>query len=57
MGVHLQAAYAHLGYEVGSCPNAEEAAATVLSLAIFPQLTASEIDHVVRLVRIFFAMR
>ena len=56
-GVHLQAAYAHLGYEVGSCPNAEEAAATVLSLAIFPQLAASEIDHVIQLVRIFFAMR
>ena len=55
--VHLQAAYAHLGYEVGSCPNAEEAAARVLSLAIFPQLTAGEIDHVVRMMRIFFAMR
>ncbi len=54
--VHLQAAYAHLGYKVGSCPNAEEAAAKVLSLAIFPQLTAGEIDHVVRMVRIFFAV-
>ena len=55
--VHLQGAYAHLGYAVGSCPNAEEAAASALSLAIFPQLSAGELDHVVRMVRIFFAMR
>jgi dTDP-4-amino-4,6-dideoxygalactose transaminase len=54
--VHLQKAYAHLGYRAGSFPNAEEAAAKVLSLAVFPQLTTGEIDHVVRMVRIFFAM-
>lgn len=57
VGVHLQPAYAHLGYDVGSCPHAEEAAATVLSLSICPQLTRSEVEHVTRLVRIFFAMR
>lgn len=55
--VHLQAAYAHLGYEKGSCPNAEQAAAEVLSLPIFPQLSGHEIAQVVRLVRFFFAMR
>jgi dTDP-4-amino-4,6-dideoxygalactose transaminase len=55
--VHLQSAYAHLGYEPGSCPNAEKAAAEVLSLPIFPQLTAHEVDQVIRLVRFFFAMR
>jgi len=55
--VHLQEAYTDLGYEVGACPNAENAAATVLSLAVFPQLAAGEIEHVVRMVRIFFAVR
>ena len=54
--VHLQEAYAHLGFKAGAFPVAEEAAATVLSLAIFPQLTTGEIDHVVRMVRIFFAV-
>ena len=57
IGVHLQEAYSHLGYAAGDCPNAEEAAATTLSLPAFPQLTFGEIDHVARLVRIFFAMR
>ena len=56
-GVHLQEAYAHLGYEPGSCPNAEAAAAEVLSLPVFPQLDAREVDQVIRLVRFFFAMR
>jgi dTDP-4-amino-4,6-dideoxygalactose transaminase len=55
--VHLQQAFASLGYEPGSCPNAEKAAAEVLSLPIFPQLTAREVDQVCRLVRFFFAMR
>jgi dTDP-4-amino-4,6-dideoxygalactose transaminase len=55
-GVHLQGAYASLGYEPGSCPNAEEATAEVLSLPIFPQLTAHEVDQVSRLTRFFFAM-
>lgn len=56
-GVHLQEAYAHLGYEPGSRPNAETAAAQVLSLPVFPQLSAREVEQVVRLVRFFFAVR
>lgn len=56
-GVHLQGAFAHLGYEWGSCPQAEAAAAEVLSLPIFPQLSAREVEKVIRLVRFFFAMR
>jgi dTDP-4-amino-4,6-dideoxygalactose transaminase len=54
--VHLQPAYASLGYKEGSCPNAETAAASILSLPMFPQLTLHEVEQVVRLVRIFFAM-
>jgi dTDP-4-amino-4,6-dideoxygalactose transaminase len=56
-GVHLQKAYAHLGYEPGSYPNAEEAAAQVLSLPVFPQLSDQEVEQVIRLIRIFLAMR
>ena len=56
-GVHLQPAYAGLGYEPGSCPNAETVAAEILSLPLFPQLSNHEVAQVVRLVRFFFAMR
>ena len=56
-GVHLQPAYANLGYSEGSCPRAEAAAGEVLSLPLFPQLTAGEIEQVIHLIRIFFAMR
>ena len=42
----VQAAYAHLGYEQGSCPNAESAAAEILSLPIFPQLSDYEVAQV-----------
>jgi dTDP-4-amino-4,6-dideoxygalactose transaminase len=40
-----------------SCPNAEEAAAQVLSLPMFPYLAAAEVQRIARLVRFFFAMR
>jgi dTDP-3-amino-3,4,6-trideoxy-alpha-D-glucose transaminase len=56
-GVHRQKAYAHLGYEGGSCPNAEAAAAEILSLPVFPQLSSHEVEQVTSLIRFFFAMR
>jgi dTDP-4-amino-4,6-dideoxygalactose transaminase len=56
-GVHLQPAYAGLGYEEGSCPNAEGVAGEILSLPLFPELSNYEIGQVIRLVRFFFAMR
>jgi dTDP-3-amino-3,4,6-trideoxy-alpha-D-glucose transaminase len=55
--VHLQGAYAHLGYPPGACPHAEQAAAQVLSLPVFPLLSRREVDQVIRLIRFFFAMR
>ena len=42
--IHRQKAYAELGYGEGAFPNAEQAARTVLSLPMFPEMTP---DHVV----------
>jgi dTDP-4-amino-4,6-dideoxygalactose transaminase len=56
-GAHLQKAYAYLGYEPGSCPNAEKAAGEVLSLPVLPQLSDQEVEQVIRLFRFFLAMR
>lgn len=45
--VHLQPAYAELGYAKGSLPNAERAAATEISLPMFAELTDAQVDEVI----------
>ena len=45
--VHRQECYQYLGYAEGSLPETEKAAGQVLSLPIFPELTALEIETVV----------
>lgn len=45
--VHLQPAYADLGYKVGDFPVAEAAAGEVLSLPMFAELTTVQQDRVV----------
>jgi dTDP-4-amino-4,6-dideoxygalactose transaminase len=44
--VHLQPAYAELGYGPGDFPESERAANEVLSLPMFPELSDTEIDMV-----------
>jgi dTDP-4-amino-4,6-dideoxygalactose transaminase len=44
--VHLQPAYAHLGYGPGDFPHAETFAATCLSLPMFPEITPAQQEHV-----------
>ena len=45
--LHLQPAYQHLGYQAGQFPNAEQASREVLSLPMFPELTADQQQQVV----------
>jgi dTDP-4-amino-4,6-dideoxygalactose transaminase len=48
--VHLQPAYADLGYGAGDFPVAESLANTVLSLPMFPELTDNQLEEVARAV-------
>lgn len=49
--IHLQPAYAHLGYGSGSLPVTEAVARQVLSLPIYPDLPATAVDTVAATVR------
>ena len=49
--VHLQEAYRSLGYTRGSFPIAERCADEFLSLPMFPELTAEQVEYVGREVR------
>jgi len=52
--VHLQPAYADLGYKPGDFPYSESIANEMLSLPMFPELTAGQQDIVVKSVREVF---
>src|SRR6185503_7700234 len=51
--LHLQKCYASLGYSPGSFPVAEKAAATCVSLPIFPELTDAQVAHVIASINSF----
>lgn len=51
--LHLQPAYAELGYTRGALPITEEVADTCLSLPIFPEMTEAQQDAVVAAIRAF----
>jgi dTDP-4-amino-4,6-dideoxygalactose transaminase len=44
--IHLQPAYRDLGYERGDFPVAERVASEVLSLPMFPEMTAAQVEEV-----------
>ena len=44
--IHLQKAYAELGLKAGAFPQAEQAARSILSLPLFPEMTRAQCDHV-----------
>jgi dTDP-4-amino-4,6-dideoxygalactose transaminase len=49
--IHLQPAYADLGYAPGDFPVAEQAAGEVLSLPMFPELTDEQIESIASVFR------
>jgi len=51
--LHLQKAYAHLGYKQGDFPVTEKAAARLLSLPMFPELTRQQIEYVTDAIKEF----
>ncbi len=53
--LHLQQAYAHLGYKEGDFPVTEEVAGRLLSLPMFPELTREQIEYVASSIREFMS--
>jgi dTDP-4-amino-4,6-dideoxygalactose transaminase len=52
--VHLQPAFAPLGYVAGDFPRAERAAQEVLSLPLYPEMEEGEVEEVISAVKDFF---
>jgi dTDP-4-amino-4,6-dideoxygalactose transaminase len=44
--LHLQAAYAGMGYRAGDFPASEQAASSILSLPMYPHITEGQVDYV-----------
>jgi dTDP-4-amino-4,6-dideoxygalactose transaminase len=53
--LHLQPCFAPLGGKEGALPHAELASKEALALPVHPDLTAEQLDHVVKSVREFYA--
>jgi dTDP-4-amino-4,6-dideoxygalactose transaminase len=53
--LHLQQAYASLGYKPGDFPRSEASAAELLSLPIYPEMTDEQVSYVVKHIREFYS--
>lgn len=54
LALHLQPCFAHLGYEPGQLPVSEAATAQVVSLPMFPTLTAEQQERVAAVIDEFY---
>jgi dTDP-4-amino-4,6-dideoxygalactose transaminase len=52
--LHLQPCFSHLGYRPGRLPESERAAAEVIALPVYPELTRSQVDYVIDTIRGFY---
>ncbi len=52
--IHLQEAYAFLGYRAGDLPESERASQEVLSLPVHPDLSREQVEYTASAVRSFF---
>lgn len=52
--LHVQPAFAYLGYSRGSFPVAEKASEEVLALPVYPELTEQDQDRIVSSIAGFF---
>jgi dTDP-4-amino-4,6-dideoxygalactose transaminase len=52
--LHLSGTYKYLGYKRGDFPNAEHAAAHLISLPMFPELTKIQSDLVIKTIKQFY---
>ena len=52
--LHLQPCFSYLGYKPGSFPESERAAAEVISLPIYPELTQAQLDETVAAIRSYY---
>ena len=53
--LHVQPCFEHLGYSKGQFPEAEKASAEVISLPVYPEMTAEQQNAVIDVVGEFFA--
>jgi dTDP-4-amino-4,6-dideoxygalactose transaminase len=54
LALHLQPCFAYLGYQRGSLPVCEAAMDSVISLPIYPEMTAEQQDRVIETVQSFY---
>jgi len=52
--LHLQPAFAYLGYKKGDLPVVEKVCSSIISLPMFPELSDAEIDQVITAIHEFY---
>ncbi|KKN03492.1 hypothetical protein LCGC14_1107160 [marine sediment metagenome] len=55
--LHLQKAYAHLGYKKGDFPVTEEVMSEIISLPMYPELAFTQIEYVVEKIRKYLSKK